>query len=195
MLYAKSNILGVGGTDHIEVFSDDRKENKLYDIKGEYVYTSNEPISHHFTDAQGNFLGRTEREEIYRQLLSASFLGFGFRKWGCGIHKDQAFSLAFKVHQGSYLLGTLDDLFKGSPVSGFISGMARGKHVISDTDEKEVMLMQQQRTLLQRKFTVNALVELEESQQIQILLTLITMILAKDVGNPEDNTKSEENNS
>ena len=59
VLYAFSNILNT--RDHIEVFSDDTKENKLYDIKGDYEYDADEPRAHHFTNAKGKGHKRIEK--------------------------------------------------------------------------------------------------------------------------------------
>ena len=164
VLYVKQKLLKL--KEHVEVFTDDTKEKKLCDIKSNKVIDWS--AAYNFITDEGKGFGGVRRKGM-RSLWRAHY----------EIYPDDASQPAeFTIREESVLVRFLDNFLSGIPlIGGFTGYFANPTYLISDINDNAVMRIRKKPAFLEGKFAIESLAELDSTQQIRILVSILMMTL------------------
>tara|TARA_B100001057_G_scaffold497042_1_gene600124 strand:+ start:3770 stop:4363 length:594 start_codon:yes stop_codon:yes gene_type:complete len=164
VLYVKQKLLKL--REHVEVFTDNTKEKKLCDIRTDQIIDWS--ASYNFTDNQGAPFGGIRRKGL-RSLWRARYEVYS---------GDSDGATEFNVSEESVLVRSIDGIFGGIPIIGYLTGyVANPTYIVTDSSGKAVMRLRKKPALWEGKFSIESLSELSASQQTRILVGLLMMVL------------------
>jgi|TARA_B110001454_G_C12648331_1_gene404341 uncharacterized protein YxjI len=164
VLFVKQKIFKL--KEHVEVFTDNTRENKLCDIKANKVIDWS--AAYNFSNAEGNRFGGVRRKGM-RSLWRAHY----------EIYPDDAAQPAeFSIREESVIVRLLDNVLSGIPIIGIFTGyFTNPSYIITDSNGNAVMRLKKKPALWEGKFSIESIAELESQQQIRILVALLMMTL------------------
>lgn len=164
VLFVKQKIFKL--KEHVEVFTDNTRENKLCDIKANKVIDWS--AAYNFSNAEGNRFGGVRRKGM-RSLWRAHY----------EIYPDDDTQPAeFTVREESVFVRFLDSVFANIPIIGIFTGyFTNPSYIITDSNGNAVMRLKKKPALWEGKFSIESIAELESQQQIRILVALLMMTL------------------
>jgi hypothetical protein len=164
VLYVKQKILKL--KEHVEVFTDDTKTNKLCDIRADKVIDWS--AAYHFTDSSGTTFGGVRRQGG-RSLWRAHYEIFE------NSPKDPA---EFTIREENGMVKVMDGIVGGIPIIGAFAGyFFNPSYLVTRPDGTPVIRMKKQPAFLEGKFTVEKLGELDTQEQGRTLTALLMMLM------------------
>ena len=147
----------------ITVFTDETQDQPLYQIKADRVIDFS-PL-YHFTDPQGLALGGIKRHGM-RSMWKA---GFDVLDHGV-VH--------FSINEKSVMTRFLDGLFGQIPLIGLLSGyLFHPAYQVTRPDGTLVAELTKQPALFEGRFTAEQMAPVNEREEQQLLLALVTVLL------------------
>ena len=164
VLFVKQKIFKL--KEHVEVFTDNTRENKLCDIKANKVIDWS--AAYNFSNAEGNRFGGVRRKGM-RSLWRAHY----------EIYPDDAAQPAeFSIREESVIVRLLDNVLSGIPIIGIFTGyFTNPSYIITDSNGNAVMRLKKKPALWEGKFSIESIAETDPQQQIRILVALLMMTL------------------
>lgn len=147
----------------ITVFSNEAQDQPLYQIKADRVIDFS-PL-YHFTDLQGVALGGIKRHGM-RSMWKA-----GFDVLDNGVTH-------FSINEKSVMTRFLDGLFSQIPFLGLLSGyLFHPAYQVTRPDGTLVAELTKQPALFEGRFTAEQMAPVNEREEQQLLLALVTVLL------------------
>lgn len=147
----------------ITVFTDETQDQPLYQIKADRVIDFS-PL-YHFTDPQGLALGSIKRHGM-RSMWKA-----GFDVLDHGVTH-------FSINEKSVMTRFLDGLFGQIPLIGLLSGyLFHPAYQVTRPDGTLVAELTKQPALFEGRFTAEQMAPVNEREEQQLLLALVTVLL------------------
>lgn len=156
--------------DHIEVYSDESRNKKLYDIKAnKWIDFS---ATYTFYDDHNNKAGSVGRKGM-RSLWKASYSIM-----------DKNDNPIFEITEENVWIKVLDGLVEGIPVLNLLTGyFLNPSYLISDQKGTQPYRIKKEPSLFGRRFIVNKLTNTTEENEIAVLLgTMMMLVLERDRG-------------
>jgi hypothetical protein len=147
----------------ITVFTDEAQDQPLYQIKADRVIDFS-PL-YHFTDPQGLALGGIKRH--------------GMRSmWKAGFDVLDHDVTHFSINEKSVMTRFLDGLFGQIPLIGLLSGyLFHPAYQVTRPDGTLVAELTKQPALFEGRFAAEQMAPVNEREEQQLLLALVTVLL------------------
>jgi hypothetical protein len=147
----------------ITVFTNEKQDQQLYQIKADRIIDFS-PL-YHFTDTQGVVLGGIKRHGM-RSMWKAGFDVL-----------DNGVTL-FSINEKSVMTRFLDGLFNSLPLIGLLSGyLFHPAYLVTRPDGTLVAELTKQPALFEGLFTAEQMAPVNEREEQQLLLALMTVLL------------------
>ena len=147
----------------IKVFTDTTLTNQLYTINADRIIDFS--ARYNFTDMSGQSLGSIKRKGM-RSLFRASYEIF------------QGQSQSMTITEESVFVRVMDAIFKSIPCINFCSGYVfHPSYLVARLDGTEMMRVKKRPALFEGKFKIEKLIEMDEFEEAQILLSIMMMLL------------------
>ena len=151
----------------ITVFTNEKQDQLLHQIKADRIIDFS--ALYHFTDRQGMALGGIKR----RGMRSMWRAGFDVLDNGV-VH--------FSINEKSVMTRFLDGLFSQIPVIGLFSGyLFHPAYQVTRPDGTLVAELTKQPALFEGRFSAERMVPVNEREEQQLLLSLMTVLLLERV--------------
>ncbi|HVZ39859.1 MAG TPA: hypothetical protein VHI13_11325 [Candidatus Kapabacteria bacterium] len=149
--------------EDVTVFADKEQTQPLYTIKADRVIDWNAKYA--FATAAGAPLGMVQRQGT-RSLFKAHYDIYDGAEIDMTIHEENPWSKFF------------DALFGELPVVGVFSGYVfNPKYAVTRTDGTQVMRVIKRPAMLEGKFEIERLADMDEHEEIRAFLSVIMMVL------------------
>lgn len=150
--------------EEITIFADAQQSQAVYKINADRVLDFS--ARYHFTDLSGISLGSVKREGM-KSL------------WKSHYNISDGEGSTMTIREENPWVKVLDGLFSNIPILGMFSGyVLHPAYVATRTsDGVVVMRLEKQPAFFESKFLIKKQAELEESEEMRLLLSLIMMIL------------------
>jgi hypothetical protein len=147
----------------ITVFTNKKQDQQLYQIKADRIIDFS-PL-YHFTDLQGVALGGIKRR--------------GMRSmWRAGFDVQDNGVTHFSINEKSVMTRFLDGLFSQIPVIGLLSGyLFHPTYQVTRPDGTLVAELTKQPALFEGLFAAEQMAPVNEREEQQLLLSLMTVLL------------------
>jgi uncharacterized protein YxjI len=150
--------------DHVEVFSDELRTKKLYDIKAnKWIDFS---ATYTFFDIERNKIGSVGRKGL--QSI-----------WKASYHiMDKNDNLLFEVNEENAWVKVLDGILDRIPGLSMLSGyLFNPTYLITNSQGSHSMRIKKQPSLFGRRFVINKLQDIDEDQETSMLLGAMMMLV------------------
>lgn len=156
--------------EHIEVFADEDKTQKLYDITTQQIIDFS--ASYNFTDTAGNFLGSVRRKG-WKSILSAHY----------DVYSSQNEHL-YKIEEANPFIKFLDAILEEVPILNFFSGyLFNPEYILTDLAGNKKYTLKKIPTFFSREFKiVDQTPELEEHTELAFLSFFMLLVLERGRG-------------
>lgn len=162
VLYVKQKLFKL--KEDIAVFGDEAQRDKRFNIKADRVIDFS--ARYHFTDAHGRELGSIKRKGM-RSIWKAHYEI-------C----DASEQLTMTLSEENPWVKVLDGMVGDIPVIGFLTGyLLNPTYLISRTDGKPVLRLSKRPSLVERRFEIEKLGEVSESEENRAVLGALMMVL------------------
>lgn len=147
----------------ITVFTDEKQDRQLYQIQADRIIDFS--ALYHFTDTQGAALGGIKRR--------------GMRSmWRAGFDVQDNGVTHFSINEKSVMTRFLDGLFSQIPLIGIFSGyLFHPAYQVTRPDGTLVAELTKQPALFEGRFTAERMAPVNEREEQQLLLSLMTVLL------------------
>ncbi|MBS1793930.1 MAG: hypothetical protein JSS81_08755 [Acidobacteria bacterium] len=150
--------------EDINVFSDEKQTNLLYNIKADRMIDWSANYS--FTDARGSFLGSIKRQGM-RSIWKASYDIF-----------DASGNQAYKITEENGWVKVGDALFGEIPIVGILSGYVfNPSYIVTKTDGSVIARLKKQPAMFEGKFLLENLAPFSPEEETRIVLGVLMMTL------------------
>lgn len=147
----------------IHVFSDSQRSTLVYEIKADRIIDFS--ACYHFSDASGKTLGAVKRRGM-RSL------------WRTHYDILDGETIVFTIQEENPWVKVVDTLFAEVPVVGMFTGyFFNPTYLVDRPDGRTVMRLSKKPTFLSRVFSIQQVDQLGESEESQVLLSLLMMLL------------------
>ncbi len=164
ILYVKQKLLKL--KEHVEVFTDDSRAQKLCDIRADRVIDWS--AAYLFSDPAGNAFGGVRRKGM-RSLWRAHYEIFA------GDAKEDA---QFTIREEKAFVKVMDGIFGDIPVVGMLSGYVfHPSYLITRGDGTPVLRVRKRPAMWEGKYDIELLGELDQSEQVRTLVAVLMMLL------------------
>ncbi|MCP4543089.1 MAG: hypothetical protein GY832_38745 [Chloroflexi bacterium] len=161
VFYVKQKLLKL--KEAVTVFADSGQTQPLYKINADRVIDFS--ARYHFADVNGVAWGSVKREGV-RSLWKSHYEIFSGSTPVMTIREENAW------------VKVLDGIFGGIPIIGMFSGYVfNPAFLVSRLDGTVVMRLAKQPGFFESKFIISKQAEMNESQEVRALLSLLMMIL------------------
>ena len=149
----------------VGVFADEAQTNKLFEINADRVIDFSARYS--FTDNQGQSIGAVKRQGM-RSLFKAHF----------DVFQDGSDAPALTIQETNPWTKFFDALFSQIPIVGMFSGYVfHPVYQVSRPDGSAVMTITKQPAFFEGKFQIDKQVDVDETEERRILLSILMMLL------------------
>lgn len=150
--------------EHVEVFEDDSRSNKLYDIRtNQWLDFS---VSYNFTNQSGEYLGKVARKG-WASLWRARYHIFNNH------HQE-----TFIIKEGNGWVKVLDAHLGDIPILGMFTGyFFNPQYHVKDLQGNLVGLIKKEKSFFGRRFTLNKFKDISLVDEQNILLASMMMLL------------------
>jgi len=149
--------------ESVTVFADEQQVQPLYGIKADRVLDFS--ARYYFTDQKGTELGSVERQGM-KSLWKARYDILDGNRTIMAIREENPW------------IKVLDGLFGEIPLIGMFSGYVfHPAFIVSRPQGMVVMRLKKQPSLFENRFTIKRMTELSQTEETQVLLSLLMMIL------------------
>ena len=163
VLYVRQKLLKF--KEHVEVYTDDTKSQKLCDIKADRVIDWS--ASYHFTSPDGNGFGGVRRKGT-RSLWRAHYEIF---------ETEEGTDTEFTVREEKAMTKVMDGIFGGIPLIGGLTGYVfNPAYIVSRPDGTPVIRLKKKPAFWEGKFVIEQLGELDPQEQVRTLVALLMML-------------------
>jgi len=161
ILYVKQKMFKL--KEHVNVFADVGQQQKFCEIKTNKILDFS--ACYRFTDVNGNDFGGVRRK--------------GMRSiWKAHYEILQGDTLAFNLNEENGWVKVMDSLFSGIPlVGGFAGYLFHPSYLITRPDGTPVIRVKKQPAFWEGKFTIEAIGQLGEHEDIRCLMSVLMMTL------------------
>lgn len=150
--------------EDINIFTDESQTQQRFNIKADRVIDFS--ARYNFTDNQGNQIGSIKRQGM-RSIWKANYDIF-----------DAGGNPVFKINEESGWVKVVDSLVGEIPLVGMFTGLIfNPAYIISKPDATPVARLQKQPAFFEGKFQISALAQMNETEETQVLLGALTMVL------------------
>ena len=147
----------------ITVFTNEKQDQLLYQIKADRIIDFS--ALYHFTDPQGAALGGIKRRGV-RSM------------WRAGFDVIDNGATHFSINEKSVMTRFLDGLFSQIPLIGLLSGyLFHPAYRVTRPDGTLVAELTKQPALFEGLFTAEQMAPVNEREEQQLLLALMTVLL------------------
>jgi uncharacterized protein YxjI len=150
--------------EDINIFTDESQTQQRFNIKADRVIDFS--ARYNFTDSRGGQVGsikRQGRRSIWRANYDIS---------------DAGGNPVFKINEESGWVKVVNSLVGEIPVVGMFTGYVfNPAYIISRPDGTPVARVQKQPAFFEGKFQISALAQMNETEETQVLLGALTMVL------------------
>lgn len=149
--------------ESVTVFADEQQVQPLYGIKADRVLDFS--ARYHFTDQKGTELGSVKRQGM-KSLWKARYDILDGNRTVMAIREENPW------------IKVLDGFFGEIPLIGVFTGyMFHPAFIVSRAQGMVVMRLEKQPSFFESRFTIKKVAELSQTQETQVLLSLLMMIL------------------
>ncbi|NEP15530.1 MAG: hypothetical protein F6J97_01360 [Leptolyngbya sp. SIO4C1] len=149
--------------ESIGVFADKERQQQLYEIKADRIIDFS--ARYNFVSPIGQTLGAVKRRG-WRSLWKARYDIF------------QGEQVIFTISEKNPWVKVMDSLFAEIPVVGLFTGYVfNPSYLVTRADGTLVMTLEKKPAFLSRIFTIKQLNQLSETEETDVLLSLMMMIL------------------
>ena len=164
ILYVRQKILKF--KEHVEVYTDDTKAEKLCDINADRVIDWS--AVYRFTTPAGASFGAVRRKGA-RSLWRAHYEVF---------EDDVGDTPDFVIREEKASVKVMDGIFGGIPVIGGLAGYVfNPTYLVSKPDGSQVLRARKQPALWEGKFTIEKTGDLSDGEAVRTLVALLMMLL------------------
>lgn len=150
--------------EDINIFTDESQTQQRFNIKADRVIDFS--ARYNFTDTLGNQVGAIKRQGM-RSIWRANYDIF-----------DASGNPAFKINEESGWVKVIDSLVGEIPIVGMFTGyMFHPSYIIARTNGTPVARLEKQSAFFEGKFKLSSLGQMSESEETQILLGALIMVL------------------
>lgn len=153
--------------EDINVFSDENKQNVLFNIKADRVIDFS--AKYNFTDSSGQFLGSVKRQGL-RSIWKANYEIF-----------DKNNQPVMQINEENAWVKVADHLVGELPVIGLMTGyFLHPAYIVSRNDGTPILRMEKQSAFFEGKFKLIPQIEIDQEEETLVLLgTLMTALLER----------------
>ncbi|CAN5724357.1 hypothetical protein BH20ACI4_BH20ACI4_00740 [soil metagenome] len=150
--------------EDINIFTDENQTQQRFNIKADRVIDFS--ARYNFTDSRGGQIGSIKRKGM-RSIWKANYEIF-----------DAGENQVLKINEESGWVKVVDSLVGEIPIVGMFTGyIFHPAYIISKMDGTPVARLQKQPAFFEGKFQLSALVQMNETEETQVLLGALTMVL------------------
>jgi len=147
----------------IGVFADEKRTQLKYEIKADRIIDFS--ACYNFLDTSGQNIGSVRRRG-WRSL------------WKCHYEIFQGEEMAFIISEKNPWVKVMDSLFAEIPIAGLFTGYVFNPiYLVTRADGSTVMRLEKQPAFFSRIFTIKQVDRLDDSDETQVLLSLLMMLL------------------
>lgn len=153
--------------EDINVFSDENKQNVLFNIKADRVIDFS--AKYNFTDASGQFLGSVKRQGL-RSIWKANYE-----------ISDQNNQPVMQINEENAWVKVADHLVGELPIIGLMTGyFLHPAYIVSRNDGTPILRMEKQSAFFEGIFKLIPQTEMNQDEETLVLLgTLMTALLER----------------
>jgi hypothetical protein len=147
----------------VTVFADEAQTQPLFQLKADRVIDFR--ARYHFTDAAGNYLASIKRQ--------------GARSiWRARYDIEYNEQVVMTIQEENPWIKVADALFSDIPVLGMFAGYVfNPAYSVTRPDGTVVMRLVKEPAFLQGKFRIEEVVDVSESEEVRVVLSLLMMLL------------------
>jgi uncharacterized protein YxjI len=161
ILYVKQKMLKL--KEHVNVFSDEAKQDKLCEIRTNKVIDFS--ACYRFTGVNGNDFGAVRRKGM-RSL------------WKANYEILDGEEVTFNLNEESAFVRVMDGVLGGIPIIGGFTGyFFHPSYLVTRPDGTPIIRVKKQPALWEGIFTIEKLGELNEEEEIRCVIALLMMSL------------------
>jgi uncharacterized protein YxjI len=150
--------------EDIRVFADEGQTNQLFGIKADKILDFS--AKYNFTDRNGTSLGSIRRKGM-RSIWKAHYEIY-----------DERENLVMEIHEESAWVKVIDALVGEIPIVGMFTGyLFNPAYLVSKTGGAVVARLQKQPAFFEGKFQLTQQVQMEQTEETRLLLSVLTMTL------------------
>jgi hypothetical protein len=150
-------------TDTIDIYSDESKSRKMYQIRADRWLDFN--ANYAFIDSENNFLGSLARKG-WASLWSSRYESY-----------DRNRNLAYVISEENPFVKVIDGIFGQIPIVGMLTGYFFNPSYLVTSNQTIVAKLIKQPSLFGRKFLIEAYTSLSEDDTQLVFLSLAQMVL------------------
>jgi hypothetical protein len=150
-------------TDTIDIYSDESKSRKMYQIRADRWLDFN--ANYAFIDSENNFLGSLARKG-WASLWSSRYESY-----------DRNRNLAYVISEENPFVKVIDGIFVQIPIVGMLTGYFFNPSYLVTSNQTIVAKLIKQPSLFGRKFLIEAYTSLSEDDTQLVFLSLAQMVL------------------
>jgi hypothetical protein len=150
-------------TDTIDIYSDESKSRKMYQIRADRWLDFN--ANYAFIDSENNFLGSLARKG-WASLWSSRYESY-----------DRNRNLAYIISEENPFVKVIDGIFGQIPIVGMLTGYFFNPSYLVTSNQTIVAKLIKQPSLFGRKFLIEAYTSLSEDDTQLVFLSLAQMVL------------------
>lgn len=160
--YVKQKLLKL--KEDINVFSDDKQSNVLFNIKADRVIDFS--AKYNFSDSQGNRIGSIKRKGM-RSIFKANYE-----------IRDAADNHVMNINEENGWIKVIDSLVGELPIVGMFTGyFFNPAYILSRVDGTAIARLQKQPAFLEGKFQITSQGQMNGDEETRALLSFLTMTL------------------
>lgn len=147
----------------IGIFADEKRTQLQYEIKADRIIDFS--ACYNFFDTTSQNIGSVRRR--------------GWRSiWKCHYEIFQGEEMAFVISEKNPWVKVIDSLFAEIPIVGLFTGYVFNPiYLVTRADDSIVMRLEKQPAFFSRIFTIKQVNQLDDSEEMSVLLSLLMMLL------------------
>ena len=150
--------------EDIRVFTDDTQTTQIFGIKADRILDFS--AKYNFTDKNGALIGSIRRKGM-RSLWKAHYEIY-----------DERDNLVMEIHEESAWIKVIDGLIGEIPIVGMFTGyLFNPAYLVSKTGGAVVARLQKQPAFFEGKFQLTQQGQMDSTEEIRVLLSVLTMTL------------------
>jgi uncharacterized protein YxjI len=150
--------------EDINIFTDESQAQQRFNIKADRVIDFS--ATYNFTDSRGGQVGSIKRQGM-RSIWKANYDIF-----------DPNGNQIFKINEEKGWVKVIDSLVGEIPIVGMFTGlMFHPSYIISRSNGTPVARLEKQSAFFEGKFQLSSLGQMNETEETQVLLGALTMVL------------------
>lgn len=160
LFYVKQKLFKL--KEAITIFADREQTKPIYTIGADKIIDFS--ARYHFKDQNGTPLGSVKRQGR-KSLWKAHY----------DIYSDE--SVIMNIQEENAMVKVMDAVFSEIPIVGMFAGYVFNPTYLISQGETVVMKLSKQPSFLESSFTIEEVVDIPESQELQVILSIIMMTL------------------